>query len=150
VACTDTCARHRDNFTADARRAAFESAVDLARSIRYPFVPCHAPFDMRKFATAYDRRDRAAIGDRVFKDIDVLVLPTTRHGVDRRERDGEAQALSAANTMFANYFGLPPSAFRAASIRAAAGCLQDRRRPSDETTVLRVRASTETTGDATD
>ncbi|HYS25029.1 MAG TPA: amidase, partial [Vicinamibacterales bacterium] len=131
-----------DNFTADAEiAAAFESAVDLARSIGYPFVRAHAPFDMPKFG---DLRtidaDRAAIGDRVFKDIDVLVLPTTATTVLTVESaTGKPQALSAANTMFANYFGLPAiSVPCGVDSRGLPVGLQIVGRPSDETTVLRV------------
>ena len=52
--------------------------------------------------------DRKTIGDRAFKDIDVLLLPTTTTTVLTVEQArAKPQALSAANTMFANYFGLP-------------------------------------------
>jgi aspartyl-tRNA(Asn)/glutamyl-tRNA(Gln) amidotransferase subunit A len=84
--------------------------------------------------------DRAAIGDRAFKDIDVLVLPTTATTVLTVESaTGKPQALSAANTMFANYFGLPAiSVPCGVDSRGLPLGLQIVGRPSDETTVLRV------------
>jgi len=131
-----------DNFTADAEIAgAFESAVDVVRTIGYPFVRAHAPFDMPTFG---DLRtidaDRAAIGDRAFRGIDVLLLPTTATTVLTVERaTGKPQALSAANTMFANYFGLPAiSVPCGVDSRGLPVGLQIVGRPSDETTVLRV------------
>ncbi|HKC55101.1 MAG TPA: amidase [Vicinamibacterales bacterium] len=131
-----------DNFTADAEIAgAFESAVDVVRTIGYPFVRAQAPFDMPTFG---DLRtidaDRAAIGDRAFRGIDVLLLPTTVTTVLTVERaTGKPQALSAANTMFANYFGLPAiSVPCGVDSRGLPVGLQIVGRPSEETTVLLV------------
>jgi len=51
---------------------------------------------------------RRTIADRAFKKIDILLLPTTATAVlSVKEASANPQALSAANTMFANYFGLP-------------------------------------------
>jgi aspartyl-tRNA(Asn)/glutamyl-tRNA(Gln) amidotransferase subunit A len=52
--------------------------------------------------------DRQAVSDRAFKDIDVLLLPTTATAVPTvGEASANPQGLSVANTMFANYYGLP-------------------------------------------
>ncbi|MBV9743326.1 MAG: hypothetical protein JO099_06140 [Acidobacteriia bacterium] len=56
------------------------------------------------------------IVDEAFHDIDVLLLPTTVTTVPTiEEARKDSQALSSANTVFANYYGLPaisiPSGF---------------------------------------
>jgi aspartyl-tRNA(Asn)/glutamyl-tRNA(Gln) amidotransferase subunit A len=51
--------------------------------------------------------DRKSIAGRSFGGIDVLLLPTTATTTLRVDAAVHAQALSAQNTMFANYFGLP-------------------------------------------
>ena len=131
-----------DNFTADDEIAhAFENAVDIARTMGYPLVRARAPFDMPKFG---DLRtidvDRKTIGERAFKEIDVLLLPTTATAVLTVESaTGKPQALSPANTMFANYFGLPaisvPCGFDSHGLPVA---VQFVGRPWDEATALRV------------
>ena len=131
-----------DNFTADDEIAhAFENAVDIARTMGYPLVRAQAPFDMPKFG---DLRtidvDRKTIGERAFKEIDVLLLPTTATAVLTVESaKGKPQALSPANTMFANYFGLPaisvPCGFDSHGLPVS---VQFVGRPWDEATALRV------------
>ncbi|HXD16329.1 MAG TPA: amidase [Vicinamibacterales bacterium] len=137
-----------DNFTADAEIAgAFENAVDVVRTIGYPFVRAQAPFDMPKFG---DLRtidaDRAAIGQRAFRDIDVLLLPATATTVLTVESAaGKPQALSAVNTLFANYFGLPAiSVPCGVDARGLPVGLQIVGRPSHEATILRVAGEFET------
>ena len=52
---------------------------------------------------------RDAINERLFSDVDVIMLPTLVDPVptvEQARRDGD-QAVSPANTFFANYFGLP-------------------------------------------
>ena len=131
-----------DNFTADDEIAhAFENAVDIARTMGYPLVRAQAPFDTPKFG---DLRtidvDRKTIGERAFKEIDVLLLPTTATAVLTVESaKGKPQALSPANTMFANYFGLPaisvPCGFDSHGLPVS---VQFVGRPWDEATALRV------------
>jgi aspartyl-tRNA(Asn)/glutamyl-tRNA(Gln) amidotransferase subunit A len=90
--------------------------------------------------------DRRTIAQRAFRNIDVLLLPTTATAVltvdDAR---GKPQALSAANTMFANYFGLPaisvPCGFDSHGLPVG---LQIVGKPSDEATVLHVAREFET------
>ena len=129
-----------DNFTADDEVAqAFESAVDVVRTMGR-LVRAHAPFDMPKFGDLRTiDEDRRAIAARAFKDIDVLLLPTTATAVLTVESaKGRPQALSAANTMFANYFGLPAlSVPCGVDSRGLPVGLQIVGRPSGEATVLR-------------
>jgi len=131
-----------DNFTADEDiSSAFENAVDVVRTLGYPFVRASAPFDLPTFGDLRTiEADRRTIGDRAFKEIDVLLLPTTATAVLTVEAaKGKPQALSAANTMFANYFGLPAiSVPCGADSRGLPVGLQIVGRPSGEATVLRV------------
>ena len=87
----------------------FEAAVETVRGLGHPITAAKAPFDMPKFGdlrTIED--DRQTIAARAFKEIDLLLLPTTATVVPTvAQATGKPQALSAANTMFANYFGLP-------------------------------------------
>ncbi|MGA2128505.1 MAG: amidase family protein [Xanthobacteraceae bacterium] len=76
----------------------------------------------------------------MFADIDVLVLPTTAATTPTIEDAGaDPQALSAQNTMFANYYGLPavsvPCGFDRNGLPLG---LQIVGRPGDDRTVLRV------------
>ena len=99
-----------DNFTADQEVTfAFKAAVETIRALAHPLVRASAPFDMPPFGDLHAiEMDRTTIGDRAFKNIDVLLLPTTTTAVLTVEQSrAKPQALSAANTMFANYFGLP-------------------------------------------
>ena len=137
-----------DNFTADDEIArAFEGAVDVVRTLGYPFVRASAPFDMPTFG---DLRsidvDRRTIAQRAFRNIDVLLLPTTATAVLTVEgAKGNPQALSPSNTMFANYFGLPaisvPCGFDSHGLPVG---LQIVGKPSDEATVLHVAREVET------
>ena len=131
-----------DNFTADEDiSSAFENAVDVVRTLGYPFVRASAPFDMPTFGDLRTiEADRRTIGDRAFKEIDVLLLPTTATAVLTVEAaKGKPQALSAANTMFANYFGLPAiSVPCGADSRGLPVGLQIVGRPAGDATVLRV------------
>jgi aspartyl-tRNA(Asn)/glutamyl-tRNA(Gln) amidotransferase subunit A len=98
------------NFTADAQiNAAFETAVETIRSLGHAVIPAAAPLDTPPFGDVHAiEADRKAIAGRAYRDIDVLVLPTTTSTVLTVEAArGNAQALSPPHTMFANYFGLP-------------------------------------------
>ena len=52
---------------------------------------------------------RASINERLFADVDLIILPTLAEPVPTVEQATQsgAQAVSPANTFFANYFGLP-------------------------------------------
>lgn len=99
-----------DNFKADQEIAdAFNGAVEAVRGLGYDVRTTHAPLDTPPFGDVHAIEfDRKTIADRAFKDIDVLLLPTTATAVlTVKDASPNPQSLSAANTMFANYFGLP-------------------------------------------
>jgi aspartyl-tRNA(Asn)/glutamyl-tRNA(Gln) amidotransferase subunit A len=131
-----------DNFNADKQvTAAFKTAVETIRTLGHQVGPASAPFDMPPFGDLHAiEMDRKTIGDRAFRDVDVLLLPTTVTTVLRVE-DAKAnqQALAAANTMFANYFALPaisvPCGFDSHGLPLG---LQIVGKPWDEATVLRL------------
>ena len=88
--------------------AAFEKAVETIRSFGYPMNSVAAPFGDPSRGIANIETDRKTIAGQVFKDIDVLLLPTTTTTVPTIENAGtNPQALSPENTAFANYYGLP-------------------------------------------
>ena len=99
-----------DNFKADQEVAdAFKAAVESVRRLGHDITKARAPFDMPPFGDLHAiESDRNTIGERAFKDIDVIVLPTTATAVLAvKDAIANPQALSPAQTMFANYFGLP-------------------------------------------
>jgi aspartyl-tRNA(Asn)/glutamyl-tRNA(Gln) amidotransferase subunit A len=106
-----------NNYRADRETSeSFEAAVELIRSFGYSTVNIAAPIghpfdDLSRIET-----DRRRITETAFCDIDVFLLPTTVSTVPTvQEARKDSQALSPANTMFANYYGLPaisiPSGF---------------------------------------
>jgi aspartyl-tRNA(Asn)/glutamyl-tRNA(Gln) amidotransferase subunit A len=98
-----------DNFRADSEvMEIFEEAAETIRSLGYPTRTAQAPLvDMSK-GIGDIVADRRTVADRCFKDIDLLVLPTVPTLTPRVEDAAENPlALSAGNTMFANYYGLP-------------------------------------------
>ncbi len=131
-----------NNFTADDTiTRAFNAAVDTVRASGHHVVSAAAPFDTPPFGDLRSiETDRKAIADRAFREIDALLLPTTTTTVPRVDAArGNPQALSPANTMFANYFGLPaisvPCAFDGRGLPIG---LQIVGKPWDDRTVLRV------------
>jgi aspartyl-tRNA(Asn)/glutamyl-tRNA(Gln) amidotransferase subunit A len=106
-----------NNFQADREVAeAFEAAVAQIRGLGYSTVSVAAPLQHPLEDLSTIEADRRSIGDELFREIDVLLLPTTATTVPTMEEASRnPQALSAANTMFANYYGLPaisvPSGF---------------------------------------
>jgi len=67
-----------------------------------------APFDNPGFDVRNIESDRRTIAGKLFKDIDVVILPTTTDTTPTvQAAGGNPLALSAENTMFANYYGLP-------------------------------------------
>jgi len=95
------------NFTASKPvRSAFEAAVSQLRG--YELKDATAPFDNPGFDIFNIESDRRTIASKLFKDVDVLVLPTTTDTTPTvKDAAGNPLALSAADTMFANYYGLP-------------------------------------------
>ena len=89
-------------------RAAFEAALGELRELGYSMQDATAPFDNPGFDIRNIERDRREIAGNLFKDVDLLVLPTTTDTTPTvKEARGNPLALSAENTMFANYYGLP-------------------------------------------
>ena len=98
-----------NNFQADVEvKVAFENAVETIRKLGYPMSNVAAPFGDPNGGIENIEADRKNIADQAFKDIDVLLLPTTTTTVPTVKEVGtNPQALSPENTAFANYYGLP-------------------------------------------
>ncbi len=120
--------------------AVFEQAVATVRGfaddVRCVTPPFEHPFDDFDCIEA----DRATIAERTFREIDVLLLPTTVTAVPSVEAaEHDPQALSSGNTAFANYYGLPaisvPCGFDANELPLG---LQIVSKPWGELTVLRL------------
>src|SRR5260221_124761 len=98
------------NFKAtDEVRTAFLNAVETFRSLGSTIGDIDAPLEFSSFAIGNIEEDRKTISQSLFKDIDVLLLPTTTDvtpGIEEA-RAGGPQAVSADNTFFCNYYGLP-------------------------------------------
>jgi aspartyl-tRNA(Asn)/glutamyl-tRNA(Gln) amidotransferase subunit A len=89
-------------------QAAFQRAVDFIQSLGYPMVDTDAPFTDLRRGIGHIQADRKAVAEQSFENIDVLLLPTTATTVPTiRDAGADPQALSAQNTLFANYYGLP-------------------------------------------
>ena len=86
-------------------RSVFEAAISRLRG--YEWKDAKAPFDNPGFDIRNIEAHRRTAG-RFFKDIDLLILPTTTDTTPTvTAATGNPLALSAENTMFANYYGLP-------------------------------------------
>jgi aspartyl-tRNA(Asn)/glutamyl-tRNA(Gln) amidotransferase subunit A len=128
------------NFSAGEQvTAAFDAALDVLRKLG-AVRDAAAPFDNPGFDVRHIEADRRTIAGSLFADIDVLALPTTAATTPTIEDVGaDPQALSAQNTMFANYYGLPaisvPCGFDRDGLPLG---LQIVGKPGDDRTVLRV------------
>ena len=92
----------------DEVRTAFLNAVDTFHSLEYTTSDIDAPLSP-PFDTKDIEEERKTISQSLFKDIDVLVLPTTAEvtpGIAEAKERGP-MAVSADNTFFCNYYGLP-------------------------------------------
>ena len=87
--------------------SAFEHAVATLRTLGYSVSRAPIPFTDFSRGIANIEADRKEIGRLRFEDVDVLVLPTTTTATLPVKDARTALALSPANTMFANYYGLP-------------------------------------------
>ncbi len=129
------------NFAADKEVAeAFNAAVKTLRDLGPAVRDATAPFDKAGFDVRNIEADRRAIAGSLFKDIDVLMLPTTTAvtpAID--EAAANPQALSPQNTLFANHYGLPaisvPCGFDRKGLPLG---LQIVGKPWDEQSVLRM------------
>jgi aspartyl-tRNA(Asn)/glutamyl-tRNA(Gln) amidotransferase subunit A len=128
-----------DNFKSDGEVShAFEKAVEIIRGFDCPMRTIAAPFRNPAGDLSNIEADRKSIVGKTFKDIDVLLLPTTTTGVPAvKDVAGNALALSPENTAFANYYGLPaisvPCGFDRNGLPLG---LQIVGKPWDEATVL--------------
>jgi aspartyl-tRNA(Asn)/glutamyl-tRNA(Gln) amidotransferase subunit A len=97
------------NFKADRDiAAAFKAAIETISGLGYRISETVVPFPGPSTGITNIEHDRKTISHDLFGDIDVLVLPTTATSVPRATAAaGTPQALSADNTAFANYYGLP-------------------------------------------
>jgi aspartyl-tRNA(Asn)/glutamyl-tRNA(Gln) amidotransferase subunit A len=130
-----------NNFKADQEvKRAFEAAVKTIRSFGYPMKNVAAPFGDPTGDISNIEADRKAIAGQAFKDIDILLLPTTTTTVPTIRAAGDnPQALSPENTVFANYYSLPAisvlCSFDANNLPLG---LQIVGKPWDESAVLRL------------
>jgi aspartyl-tRNA(Asn)/glutamyl-tRNA(Gln) amidotransferase subunit A len=124
----------------------FEKAVEIIRGFGWPIKSIAAPFRNPDADLRNIEGDREAIAGRAFKDIDVLLLPTTTTIVPAvKDMSDNALALSPENTIFANYYGLPaisvPCGFDGNGLPLG---LQIVGKPWDEATVLHTAYQYET------
>lgn len=88
-------------------RDSFKQATATLQAIGYQMTDATAPFDEKPDMSRIDAARKTANTD-IFKNVDVLVLPTTAAEVPLAKAIGDdPQALSPQNTFFANYFALP-------------------------------------------
>ncbi len=137
-----------DNFKGDHELArAFEKAVEVIRGFGCPTKRISAPLLNPAGDLSNIEADRKSIVGKTFKDIDVLLLPTTITSVPTVKDVGlNALALSPENTVFANYYGLPaisvPCGFDRNGLPLG---LQIVGKPSDDAAVLSMAYRYETT-----
>ena len=137
-----------DNFKADPEVSrAFEKALEVIRGFDWPMKSIAAPLRNPAGDLSNIEADRESIAGKVFKDIEVLLLPTTTSGVPAvKDVGANALALSPENTAFANYYGLPaisvPCGFDGNGLPLG---LQIVGQPWDEATVLYTAYRYETT-----
>ena len=98
-----------NNFRSDQEvREAFDKAVELISALGYPTSSVAAPLGIPMNDLSTIESDRASIAGEVFQDVDALLLPTTATVAPVvKDARNHPQALSAENTVFANYYGLP-------------------------------------------
>jgi aspartyl-tRNA(Asn)/glutamyl-tRNA(Gln) amidotransferase subunit A len=96
------------NFKADAAVAAtFRKAVETVTGLGYNVQETNVTFAGPTTGIQHIERDRRAVSVQLFREIDVVLLPTTTTTAPRVAEAAKPQALSAHNTVFANYYGLP-------------------------------------------
>jgi aspartyl-tRNA(Asn)/glutamyl-tRNA(Gln) amidotransferase subunit A len=137
-----------NNFEADREvTEAFERAIETVRGLDYPMKSIAVPFGNPGSGLGNIEADRKSIAGQIFKDINVLLLPTTTTAVPAiKDAGANPQALSPQNTAFANYYGLPaisvPCGFDRDGLPLG---LQIVGKPWDEAAVLHLAYRYETT-----
>jgi aspartyl-tRNA(Asn)/glutamyl-tRNA(Gln) amidotransferase subunit A len=98
-----------ENFKSEAEvAAAFKTAVETIARLGHIMKQTVVPFAGPGTGIQQIERDRKAIGQELFGEIDVVLLPTTATTVPlATNAAANPQGLSSANTAFANYYGLP-------------------------------------------
>lgn len=98
------------NFKASEEvRTVFQKVLETFAALGYLARDIAVPFEGVSFSTKTIDKDRQSINDFLFKDVDVLLLPTTTDVTPAIEtaKAGGAQTVAADNTFFCNYYGLP-------------------------------------------
>jgi aspartyl-tRNA(Asn)/glutamyl-tRNA(Gln) amidotransferase subunit A len=130
-----------NNFRAEAEvMAAFEKATATLRRLGHTISSVAAPFGDLSSGIGNIEADRKGIAEQAFKDINLLLLPTTTTTVPTiQDASNNPQGLSPENTAFANYYGLPavsvPCGFDSHGLPLG---LQIVGKPWDENTVLQL------------
>jgi aspartyl-tRNA(Asn)/glutamyl-tRNA(Gln) amidotransferase subunit A len=91
-------------------RNAFQAAKDVIRASGHELVDIEVPFGAATFDLKAIEADRRAIAGSLFKNTELLILPTTTDvpaSIAEVKVSRNAQAISPDNTFFCNYFGLP-------------------------------------------
>jgi len=98
-----------NHATTDPMKRKFEGSLPAVVKLAASTTEVTVPFSEARFDATGVAAARAAINQRMFTAVDLLVLPTLAGPVPTIEdaRRAGAQAVSPANTFFANYFGLP-------------------------------------------
>jgi len=98
-----------NNFKADENVSnAFERAIETIRRFGYSMSSVAVPFGDPSGGITNIEAERKGIAALAFGDVDVLLLPTTAATTPAiKDAGANPQALSAENTAFANYYGLP-------------------------------------------
>jgi aspartyl-tRNA(Asn)/glutamyl-tRNA(Gln) amidotransferase subunit A len=104
------------NFNAtDEVRKHFLNAAGIFSSLGYAAIDIEAPLEFASINIERMTEDRKTIAESLFKDVEVLILPTTTEttptiaaALEREKiRFPDDVAFSANNTFFCNYYGLP-------------------------------------------
>ncbi|SDP91192.1 Asp-tRNAAsn/Glu-tRNAGln amidotransferase A subunit [Mucilaginibacter sp. OK268] len=93
----------------DGVNAVYFQAKEKFSSLGYRIADISLPFELASFSTATIDQDRKTISEQLFKNVDVVVLPTLTGQVpDIQSAQAKGpMTLSADNTFFFNYYGLP-------------------------------------------
>jgi hypothetical protein len=90
-------------------RKAFAKTVDTFHSLGYATNYIETPLYFPEFDVKNIDENRKKISNRLFKYVDILILPTNhRYNTNHQGCRGRwGQAVSGDNTFFCNYYSLP-------------------------------------------
>jgi aspartyl-tRNA(Asn)/glutamyl-tRNA(Gln) amidotransferase subunit A len=129
-----------NNFHADTQiRNVFQQAIETLEDLGYTIKEVAAPFIDLHAGIKNIETDRRTIAEKAFRDVDILLLPTTTTTTPLIGNARDPQALSPENTAFSNYYGLPAISVSAGfdSNQLPIG-LQMVAKPGDELSVLQL------------